>query len=208
MNATENHNLVISIQHPVSFAGFVDVTYLLPFSLLAALWVFLIIILYANRKDIEHVKDNLLIVSIGSVVFIPVYQIPLLSLKIQFLITNYDKLFLGLFIVYFAFIVAVLAVSQTKTSNEKLKTQNGLKEIDMEKKAKKPILTMTRDEGLVIIGVAIGFLVQICYDVSREFTAFVFQGTRTEIYWLITQGVLALIFALLGYVVIKKTPKK
>jgi hypothetical protein len=201
LNATEDHNLFINIQHPSSFAGFIYVTYLLPFGLLVALMIFLGIILYINREKIEKIEDNLLIVSIGSIVFIPIYQLPLSSLKIPFLITPFDYLFSGLFVAYFVFIIILLTLKQTK----KLKAVEDTNSLNM---AKKPILTMTRDEGLVIIGVAIGFLVQICYDVSREFTAFVFQGVPTEIYWLITQGVLAGLFGILGYVVLRRITKK
>jgi len=111
-----DHVLFISIQHPSSFAFFVYVTYFLPFSLLLMLFLFLIRILHAHWDKIEEVRDSLLVVSIGSVVFIPVYQLPLSDLKIPFLLTLLDSLFIGLFIAYFSFII-VLIRKETKVNS-------------------------------------------------------------------------------------------
>jgi hypothetical protein len=109
VNATQNHNLDIHIQHPAPFVDFVHITYLLPFVGLLFLLFYLSSLAY-SRKDLAKAKDDLLLVSIGSIIFIPVYQIPLLSLKIPFLITIYDWLFIGLFSLYLIFISILLSV--------------------------------------------------------------------------------------------------
>lgn len=66
---------------------------------------------------------------------------------------------------------------------------------------------ISRDEGFLIAGIAIGFLVQVFYDVVRELTGYFFQGIRPEIYWLITQAFLTLLFVLLALVVLRRIPK-
>ena len=131
-NASYDHNLFISIQHPSSFSGFVYLTYFLPIGLLLALLVCLIIILCIKRNRFGDVKNDLLIVSIGSVVFIPVYQLPLSSLKIPFLLTPFDYLFLGLLAAYFVFIIAVLTIKQT----QKLKSEEDANNLNMAKTEK------------------------------------------------------------------------
>jgi hypothetical protein len=203
-NPSLNHSLSITIQHPSSFVNFVHITYLFPFTGLLLLLVFLCDLAWKNRGSLEKVRDSLLLVSIGSVVFIPVYELPLANLKMPFLIDNYDLLFAGLFIAYFVFIAAVLEFNQPK----KLKSESNTIKTTLEKKQKTFFLTMTRDEGLLIVGVAIGFLAQVMYDVSHEFTLFVFKGTPTELFWLITQAALTVIFALLALTVLRKMPKK
>jgi hypothetical protein len=117
-----NYTLNIDIMHPCSFAGFVEVTYFLPGGLLLLLFIFLVITLALahHRNKIEEVKDYLLVVSLGAIVFIPIYQLPLSSLKMPFLIIPFDYFFLSLLAAFIAFIIVVV----TRRGQESPLTQN------------------------------------------------------------------------------------
>jgi hypothetical protein len=101
------YTLQINVAHPDSFAGFVYFTYFVPIVLLMAILIFLAINLRVYWRNLKEIKNDLLVVSLGAIVFIPIYQLPLSSLKMPFLITIYDYFFVALFI-SFVFFVGVL----------------------------------------------------------------------------------------------------
>lgn len=94
--------------HPSSFAGFVYITYITPIVILLAILASLTFNLARNWHKLKEIRNDLLVVSLGAIVFIPIYQLPLSSLKMPFLITKYDYFFVLLFVLFVAFVVAVV----------------------------------------------------------------------------------------------------
>jgi hypothetical protein len=102
------YNLIIDVKHPSSFTWFVYITYISPIVILLIIFSFLTIILARHWQKIEEVRNDLLLVSLAAIVFIPIYQLPLSSLKMPFLVTLYDSAFLFLFVLFLAFVIVVI----------------------------------------------------------------------------------------------------
>jgi hypothetical protein len=100
--------LRINVTHPPSFAGFVYLTYISPVAILSVILFFLTYTLYHHWCTLKEVRNELLIIALGAIVFIPTYQLPLSSLKMPFMATPYDCLFLGLFVSFAGLVIAVV----------------------------------------------------------------------------------------------------
>lgn len=114
------YNLQIDVMHPSSFAGFVYFTYIFPTVMLLAILGSLTFNLVRHWHEFKEVRNDLLVVSLGAIVFIPIYQLPLSSLKMPFLITMYDYVFLVLLVLFVAFVIVVI----TRRGQESPLTQN------------------------------------------------------------------------------------
>jgi len=102
------YTLKIDVKHPPSFVEFVNITYIAPIVILCVILSFLILTFACYRHKVEKVKNDLLVVSLGAIVFIPIYQLPLSSLKTPFHVTTYDYVILALFVLFALFVIVVV----------------------------------------------------------------------------------------------------